>query len=373
MRYINVVTGNVAANAEVFCKKEATDSTNILCTSCNMNHYSTACYNAHLNGNICAQRRACPDCGCVYRILKKNFVHVCNTRFCQNCYDYMPQPHLCYIKVSKQCRDFDSRDKFDLITAADLESRQEDVHAPGIYEHVVNMAHGQTTCKLCRDKELEENEECAVCGPRHFTIDDLDGPNGNILGQFLDVCSKKAERKRRPDGSFSPLRKNTIIWHYGKGYDHVLILRHVLDNHNWHVKSIVTAGRKILLLVLLSVKNGVTLRMLDFYNFCAKPLKSLPAAFQLPESSTKGDWPHGFNAKQYYDYDEPCMPDIKYWNVDNMTEKQRTEILKWHCAEDTHRRATGETFNFKEQLRNYCSMDVTIFRQAAKINSATNF
>lgn len=355
--------GTRCRKCRTFCKTDATDSKNILCSVCNMNHYSTACYNAHIKASMCNERRACPDCGCVYRIIKKNFVHTCNTKFCQNCAAYMPQPHLCYIKPSKQRRDFATRDKIDLITAADLESRQENMHAPGVFEHVVNMAVGQTTCFLCRDKELTKNEECVVCGPRNFTIDDLDGPNDNILGQFLAVCSEKAARKKRADGTYTPLRKNTIIFHYGKGYDNLLIMHHVLDNHLWQVKAFVSTGRKILKIELLCLKNGVTLRIIDFYNFCAKPLKSLPAAFQLPSSSLKGDWPHYFNAKQYYDYNEPCMPDIKFWNVDNMPEKQRHDILQWHCAEDQRLRTTGECFNFKKNLRAYCRMDVTILRQ----------
>lgn len=348
-----------------FCKRDATDAKNIVCNNCNMHYYSTACFEAHMQGKTCSQRRACPECGCVYRILKKGFVHRCNSVFCQNCNDYMPQPHLCYIKVSKQRRDFEIKNKLDLITAADLETRQENVHAAGVFEHVVNMAHGQITCVQCRDRELSENEVCEVCGPRHIHFDDLDGPNDNIVGQFLEECSRRCERKKRADGTYTPLRTNTILFHYGKAFDHVIIFRHVLDDHNWQVKASVTTGLKILLLEILSVRNGVTLRLVDFFNFCAKPLKALPAAFQLPEGTKKGDWPHLFNCKKFYEYDEPCMPDIKYWNVDNMQEKQRKEILNWHTAEDTRLRSSGERFNFKNELRAYCRTDVTILRLAA--------
>jgi hypothetical protein len=71
------------------------------------------------------------------------------------------------------------------------------------------------------------------------------------------------------------------------------------------VAQAILTRRKIMKMELLDKKSGVTLHFIDFLYFCPKPLSSLSAAFKLKKSVQKLDFPHLFNKRENYEYNEP--------------------------------------------------------------------
>jgi hypothetical protein len=347
-----------------FCSEDENKAEAIQCQDCGVNFKSLSCYRRHLENKQCERTKVCNDCGIMYTMIRKGFQHKCGTIYCKICCDYVDQPHYCYIKVASKPQNMPLKDKYSLVSYADFESRQEDYHSEGVNQHVVNMAHIQTTCFNCRDKEIELPLICSFCGPRSHTIDDLDDCNVNVVREFITYCTEKARDKTLTGNTRASRRAHTIVFHYGKGYDNLFILHEALDNPNWHVAQAILTGRKIMKMELLDKKTGVMLHFIDFFNFCPKPLSSLTAAFKLEKSVQKLDFPHLFNKRENYEYNEPKLPDLSFWNVDNMSEKRRSNVIEWHTNENNQLRATGQHYNFKERLRHYCALDVKILRQA---------
>jgi len=342
-------------------------ATHIKCSGCNVSFYSDMCYSRHLDNKLCETRKVCLDCGFMYKIIKNDSAHVCGSTFCKNCRKHCPQPHHCFVKKLPAPKHPETKDAHTLVSFADFESRQEDMIATGVYQHMVNLAHVETTCIKCRDREIHPPEICIICGPRSHTIDSLDDPDLDVLSEFLEYCAQKAARKKLSNNTLTPKMDHVVLFHFGQGYDTVFILQTVLDSPLWHINSIILNGRKIMKLEMTHLKTGVCLKILDFFNYIPKSLSSLSAAFKLPETSIKGDFPHYFNKKENYNFCESYLPNLDFWQVDNMNEKQRQRIMEWHSKEDARLRATGERFNFKKALRDYCVTDCIILRQSGTI------
>jgi len=344
---------------DAFKKLEA----NIKCSDCNINFGSLKCYEAHQDSGLCDKRKACNDCGYLFRVEKS--AHICGSRFCINCQSYCATPHFCHMKVSRQSAHHKSTDMKTLVSFADFESTATTPYGTNAFEHKVNVAHIQTVCYKCRDIELELHEECDYCGgPRAHTIDNLDEEK-DVVSEFLEYCSDKCARKIKPDGRLIPLKHHVLFFHYASGYDALLCLSNLLGNSDWHVESVIMNGRKIMQLIAENITTGVKLTIRDFYNLVPRSLASLPTAFNLSATIKKGEFPHCMNSKENYEFNEQKMPDLKFWDVDNLSEERRLSVIEWHASEDERLRRSGGFYNFKKEIRSYCAQDVTILRLCA--------
>ncbi|KAK3107691.1 hypothetical protein FSP39_020035 [Pinctada imbricata] len=84
-------------------------------------------------------------------------------------------------------------------------------------------------------------------------------------------------------------------------------------------------------------------------------LTKIPDAFNLQELC-KGYFPHLFNTKANQNYVGP-YPELKYYGYDFMSTGERKKLAEWHAAKG------DETFNFRQEMLQYCRSDVDILRR----------
>ena len=128
--------------------------------------------------------------------------------------------------------------------------------------------------------------------------------------------------------------------------------------------KVIFAGSKLL---FLELNNPVSIRFLDSYKFLTFPLSSLPKSFELETDIEggissrlcKGYFPHLFNRKENEDYIGPYPPPDCY-SYSSMKPKACDDFFRWYAD----RTDSGELFDFKKEIIEYCKNDVVILRLA---------
>ena len=104
------------------------------------------------------------------------------------------------------------------------------------------------------------------------------------------------------------------------------------------------------------INNQLNIRMLDSLKFLPMPLSQLPKSFGLKELK-KGYFPHLYNTPEYeQDFDKvlPNVPDIHFYDVDNMRDGARAKLMEWY------EKNKNLPFDFYTELLSYCRLDVNI-------------
>jgi len=138
-----------------------------------------------------------------------------------------------------------------------------------------------------------------------------------------------------------------------------------MQDRDWKVKSIILNGLKIMKLELINVHTLIRIQMKDFLNFLPFPLSMLPKSLKLGGDIVKGTFPHLKNQKKYYNYDEPRLPALEFYDPENTTKEKYEELILWHKEENKRLQETGETWNFRKEIISYCICDVDILRKSA--------
>lgn len=68
------------------------------------------------------------------------------------------------------------------------------------------------------------------------------------------------------------------------------------------------------------------------------------------DNHSKGYYPHYFNIAENLDY-VGVLPDIEYFDADNMKNAEREKFLKWYNTE----KSLNKVFNNKDTLVQYCN------------------
>ena len=144
-------------------------------------------------------------------------------------------------------------------------------------------------------------------------------------------------------------RRVIVIFHNLKGYDGMLLLRHMYAEHR-EVTGMVTVGAKVLSF------SSDRLTFKDSLCFLPFPLASFPATFGIVELC-KGFFPHLFNTSANQSYVGP-IPDARYYDPDGMSSKKREEFLRWHATKV----AEDYVFGLKRDMTQYCESDVKLLK-----------
>ena len=97
---------------------------------------------------------------------------------------------------------------------------------------------------------------------------------------------------------------------------------------------IIMNGQKIMCLKVEKVT------WLDSLNYLPMPLRKLPKAFG--QTAQKSWYPHLFNTRENMNYVGPA-PDVSYYDIDQMDESERKELLSWYeTVAKSKRSTTGE-------------------------------
>lgn len=105
----------------------------------------------------------------------------------------------------------------------------------------------------------------------------------------------------------------------------------------------------------MHIAQKLNLTFVDSLNFLPMKLAKIPEAFGLQELC-KGYFPHFFNTKANQNYVGP-YPELKYYGYDFMSSGERRKLAEWHASK------RNETFNFREEMLQYCRSDVDILRR----------
>jgi hypothetical protein len=141
----------------------------------------------------------------------------------------------------------------------------------------------------------------------------------------------------------------TVMAHNNKGYDGFFLMDYLLQNGIHH--QTIFEGAKIM---QMSIQGGLCMTVIDSLNFLPMKLANFANAFGL--NSQKGDFPHFFNTDTNWNYEGPYPPSEMY-GVASKSTSERSKFLEWYKLQE------GKTFNFQEQMLNYCRGDVNLLRE----------
>ena len=145
-----------------------------------------------------------------------------------------------------------------------------------------------------------------------------------------------------------------VIAHCGGRFDFQFLYEHYLSSEvmrQGHQKEPLLKGQKITSATLI-----YNIRLVDSYSYVSKPLSALPAIFGV-EDLAKGDFPHMFNQPKFQNYRGP-IPALEWYDPETKSTKKRQELIEWHSEQV----ANKVIFDFNEEMRRYCHMDVTVLR-----------
>ncbi|KAG1651986.1 putative DNA polymerase [Nymphon striatum] len=303
----------------------------ITCVKCNMVCRSLACLKRHskprkLLPSMCDSYWRCDKCKAILvSKLVNRSQHTCGDLLCQNCKNYAPSDHICYIRYAPP-----KKPSLKYIFY-DFESIQE------TGKHVPNLCIALKICHEC----INNVGSCANCG---------DSNNNNNSYHIFDKGEETVDIFC--NWLFDEQNKGYVcIAHNAKGYDSHFCISYLMRNS---IKpEVIFTGSKIM---LLHVRRGLNIRLIDSLNFMKMGLKDLPKCFGLT-GSKKGDFPHLFNRTENQNY-KGKYPDLKYYNTGSMKSTEREHFLKWY------EEVKDETFDFKKELVAYCLNDVEILAKS---------
>ncbi|XP_067296541.1 uncharacterized protein [Pseudorasbora parva] len=166
-----------------------------------------------------------------------------------------------------------------------------------------------------------------------------------FTAEGTDCIAKLIARFRQP-------RYNgyCFIAHYASRFDAFLILEYFC-NAGIGIE-IIMQGCKIIFMY----DESFAQRYIDSYAFFPMALAKMPAALDLETMTGKTYFPHMFNIAANANYVGP-YPDKKFYNYDNMSDKDREKFDAWYST------VQGERFDFRQELYTYGVNDVVLLRE----------
>ena len=364
----------------------------IVCKDCNIQCRSIECFNRHIvstkdKPSVCERYWRCLTCKYVGSSTSRD-THLCGSRVCPMCKRQVLGVHRCYMRATEPKQ---TSGKFIFF---DFECSQNDVYTCekgympkvndncnacrstqiicgqcsvctnctkpicGKERHVPNFVVSQSVCNICLNQFLTPEAKCNICGSRCDNCSMLDKngyftkpPCSNTCGFREKIFKGLGTGERFASWLFTRAHTDvTVFAHNGKNYDHIFLLSYLI--RNTHSKlSTIYSGTKLQFLMM----PEYNIRLLDSMNFFPFSLRKVASAFELPVS--KGDFPHRFNQLKNFTYNG-VFPEPKYYGVEDMSPADQTHFFEWYNKQK------GKTFNFQEQMLNYCRLDVEILRLA---------
>ena len=299
------------------------------CDECNRCFRSDTCFQNHkqntiLGKSVCEKKRNCNICKTLIGVN-----HECFKSYCRTCQKNCEVGHKCYMAVLSSKLPSSSKV---LYVFYDLETTQDTPYSDNAFLHVPNLVCAQQFCSACISVD-DVNTPCNACGVRKWAF--WQKP----IEEFVNYLRKPRKN----------IEKIIAIAHNAKSFDSQFILNYMIKL-KW-TPNILLNGTKI---ICMRVHHIV---FLDSLNFFPMPLRDLPKAFGLP--AQKGYYPHFFNTMTNLNY-VGIYPDVSYYGVNSMSERERTDFLAWYQENKDNE------FNNKDMLETYCQADVTVLRLACK-------
>ncbi len=177
-----------------------------------------------------------------------------------------------------------------------------------------------------------------------------------------------------------------IVAHNGGGYDHQYVLQYCEEHGLVHETTPHPASKHKFLMLTLEREDGAKVTLIDSMAFITGSLRRIGMDFGLPIA--KGDFPHNFSRRENQDYIGSIPPidsPEDYFCLKTKRSSEEIEELKaWHareslvfctCGKDYLLRVEGNDdcvmcgkrgWNFQEQLKLYCWLDVAVLKGVIK-------
>jgi len=290
----------------------------VKCAECKVSYIEGECFKNHLDKNLCEKKIKCELCNTILKTQKEINRHICGYKDCESCRVYTDlKTHACFMKPEEvDCEKVKA--KLDKYFYFDLESRQEKMDKQGLLKHIVNYA-------ILQDY-------------RGNTVE-FDYGDGTLDKLCYTIFQKKN-------------CGYTFIAHNLKGYDGQFILKWVLDHGL--TPEIILSGSKIMHMVI----PKYDIKFIDSINFFQRELAQLPEMFNL-DNIKKGYFPHSFNTLENQNY-VGKYPNESYYAPDKMKVKDRVKFEEWYHG------VKNDVFDFKKEMREYCTDDVNILRRSCQ-------
>ena len=325
----------------------------VTCNACHRSFFGPVCLAQHRTvtdgkKSQCQRIKKCPDCCKVYWIEfnprgnRTTPAHRCGYAECEHCSKtVLLSTHQCFIQKIKKSEDDPKTKK---VPTNELRGRvalgppkkgmveverQPPLFVYADFESTTSTEGYQTVIMACY--ETAESDEC------HTLYGD------DVIERFLSDMEELAVDEDGDD------RRVIVVFHNLKGYDGMLLLRHLYSEHR-AVTGMVTVGVKVLSF------SSDRLTFKDSLCFLPFPLASFPSTFGLTELC-KGFFPHAFNTSANQTYEGP-IPDARFYDPEGMSAKKREEFVRWHAAKVE----SGYTFNLKNDMASYCESDVKLLK-----------
>ena len=159
---------------------------------------------------------------------------------------------------------------------------------------------------------------CASCGSQYSIHDRLNRKGNNFEGPPCQQCgmqevifSSKDTSRKFLEWLVSKQHKNvTVKAHNARVYDSYFVYNYLINNSI--IPEIIFKGSKIM---YCKMNNQLNIRMLDSLNFLPMILSQLPKTFEYEE-----------------DFDKvlPNLPDMHFYDVDNMRCGAQTKFMEWY-------------------------------------------
>jgi hypothetical protein len=389
------------------------------CKDCNMMCRNKACFARHkqtqISNNegskhnqeskksICESKKRCKKCRKIILTKQRELdEHICGEYKCNNCREFVPQDHLCFLRRNKmkttsgkmmfadfecmqdsiiQCeKGYKARGRKDGCVKCTAEHTCSECRlcmnckssTCGRNVHKPNLVVCQSVCDKCKGEKLLDGAKCKECGNLCYTCFQLrkKGEMEKVGECSLESCCLREVIFRGESTAsdfckwiISPMRDQfTILFHNARNYDSNFILNYCVTEAK--IKpEVIYAQCKIM---FLKISKEFTVRILDSLSFMQMKLSKLVQAFDLRVESElensegglkKGDFPHKLNRSDMQDYIGP-WPSLEAYDVDLMGESDREKFIAWHSEQQ------GKVFDLQKELLEYCRMDVTILRLA---------
>ena len=355
------------------------------CGPCGRYFHGDVCFQNHQKFNaagkesshdsICKTIRRCPRCKKLNRTLAEIKSHVCGYASCPTCLDYvLLEDHKCFIESGSKVR----AKRQAAALKKKLEKRRKKAVEAATADADSDVEPSDLIEELFGEEDLESAKEPNPFWdnpPIHVYYDiEAQQETGTHIANLLIYQTDRGEEvtlwgetciqqfiKDLKELSDKNQRRVIAIAHNMQAYDGYFVVNEMY--RDGLAISQIRNGAKILEL------EHDHVRFIDSLNFFAMPLKAFPATFGLSYKDTNGEelhyakgyFPHLFNTQANEDYVGP-MPDKSYYMPETMGVDDIKTFEKWH-AEQVKNNAV---FNMKRDIKNYCSMDVTILREGCQ-------
>ena len=154
--------------------------------------------------------------------------------------------------------------------------------------------------------------------------------------------------------------------HNGSAYDTQFIYKFAHEFFGARkVKVLLPMNRMIELNI--QIRTGFRMSLIffkDSYKFMNLPLRLFPKSFGFHNELQKGFFPQLLNTRVNMNYSSNCLPDMPYFEIEQMNKEEKNRFLDWYEIENDRLKNSNEIYDLHEKMKKYCCNDCYVLSTA---------